>query len=290
MIALLGVLVAIVFVDLSLSGDNMLIIGAAVAGVPRHQRRLAMIFGGGGAIVLRIGFTAGATLLLQFPLLQAIGGVVVVYVTIQLLIDRSNKQLIDSIEHPEAASTKTPANRRFLQLLLPIFLPLVGPFLRKLTLRTNRSLLKLLLRILLADVTTSLDNILAIAALARGNVPVLVIGLALSVAILLLGSILIAELIERFPLLLDVSSLILAWTAAQMFLNDKTLGTLLDRLPWTKIVITVTIFAIVIAADIYLRLREKQQKNKKQSTLQGAVSRTEIFSGELSEHPQTEEL
>ncbi len=247
MVALLGLLVAIVFVDLSLSGDNMLIIGAAVAGVPRHQRRLAMIFGGGGAIVLRIVLTAFISLLLQIPLLQAIGGAVVVYVTIQLLIDRSNKQFMETIEHPglaNTASTETPANRSFLKLLLPI---------------------------LLADVTTSLDNILAIGALAKGNLPVLVIGLALSVAILLLGSILVAELIERLPVLLDVSSLILAWTAAQMILYDKSLGSVFDRLPWTKIVITSAIFVIVIATDIYLRLREKQQRNKKQTTLQGSV-------------------
>src|SRR5216684_6774295 len=104
MVALLGLLVAIVFVDLSLSGDNMLIIGAAAAGVPRHQRRLAMIFGGGGAIALRIVLTAFTTLLLQVPLLQALGGVVVVYVTIQLLIDRSNKQFMETIEHPRAAT------------------------------------------------------------------------------------------------------------------------------------------------------------------------------------------
>ncbi len=249
MVALLGLLAAIVFVDLALSGDNMLIIGAAAAGVPWHQRRLAMIFGGGGAIVLRIVFTACISLLLQIPLLQAIGGVIVVYVTIQLLIDRSNKQFMETIEHPEAADTartEMPANRSFLQLLLPI---------------------------LLADVSTSLDNILAIGALARGNVPVLVIGLALSVAILLLGSILIAELIERLPVLLDVSALILAWTAAQMVLYDKFLGSVFDRLPWTKIVITAAIFVIVIATDIYLRLREKQQRNKKQTMLQDSVAK-----------------
>jgi len=241
MIALLGLLVAIIFVDLTLSGDNMIIIGAAVAGVPRHQRRLAMIFGGGGAIVLRIVFTACISLLLQIPLLQALGGVIVVYVTIQLLIDRSNKQFMETIEHPglaNTASTEMPANRSFLKLLLPI---------------------------LLADVTTSLDNILAIGALAKGNLPVLVIGLALSVAILLLGSILVAELIERLPVLLDVSTLILAWTAAQMILYDKYLGSVFDRLPWTKIVIIVAIFVIAIATNIYLRLREKQQQQSSKS-------------------------
>jgi YjbE family integral membrane protein len=241
MIALLGLLVAIIFVDLTLSGDNMIIIGAAVAGVPRHQRRLAMIFGGGGAIVLRIVFTACISLLLQIPLLQALGGVIVVYVTIQLLIDRSNKQFMETIEHPglaNTASTEKPANRSFLKLLLPI---------------------------LLADVTTSLDNILAIGALAKGNLPVLVIGLALSVAILLLGSILVAELIERLPVLLDVSTLILAWTAAQMILYDKYLGSVFDRLPWTKIVIIVAIFVIAIATNIYLRLREKQQQQSSKS-------------------------
>jgi len=256
MIALLGILAAIIFVDLSLSGDNILIIGAAVAGVPHHQRRLAMIFGGGGAIVLRIVFTSMTSLLLQIPLLQAAGGVILVYVTIQLLINRSSKQVLETIEHPEAANTASRAtltNTRFWQLLLPI---------------------------LLADVTTSLDNILAIGALAKGNLLVLVIGLALSVAIsLLFSGILVAKLIERLPILLDVSALILAWTTAQMILDDKYLGPTFDRLPWTKIATTTAVFVIVIATDVYLRLREKQklrekeQREQKQTMLQASASK-----------------
>ena len=119
-----------------------------------------------------------------------------------------------------------------------------------------------LLTILVADVTMSLDNVLAIGALAAGNLPLLAVGLLLSIVFLLLGSALVAELMGRLPWLLDVAALVLAWTAAKMVLDDIRLGPVLEHLPWAQIVIPVAAFAIVIAADLLLRLRDSQRAGK----------------------------
>src|SRR5205807_9928507 len=99
-----------------------------------------------------------------------------------------------------------------------------------------------LLTMLVADVTMSLDNVLAIGALAAGNLPLLAAGLLLSIAFLLLGSALIADLIGRLPWLLDVAALVLAWTAANMILDDIRLGPLLEHFPWTRIVLPAVAF------------------------------------------------
>src|SRR5690242_3730477 len=88
MLELLGALGGIILVDLALSGDNALVIGAAASDLPRRQRWYAIVIGGGGAIVLRIIFAVAVTFLLQLPFLQAIGGVVLLYIAVRLLLER----------------------------------------------------------------------------------------------------------------------------------------------------------------------------------------------------------
>src|SRR5690242_21407011 len=91
MLELLGVIGGIVLVDLALSGDNALVIGAAASGLPARQRRRAILLGGGGAIALRVVFAAVATLLLQLPLLQAAGGALLLWIAYRLLAGRGKK-------------------------------------------------------------------------------------------------------------------------------------------------------------------------------------------------------
>src|SRR5919205_1284842 len=105
MLEIVGAIGAIILVDLVLSGDNALVIGAAAAALPRRQRWLAIATGGGGAVVLRIVFAFIATLLLQLPLLQAIGGLILLFIAIRLLADRENKVHRKSNEHIEVSSS-----------------------------------------------------------------------------------------------------------------------------------------------------------------------------------------
>jgi predicted tellurium resistance membrane protein TerC len=119
-----------------------------------------------------------------------------------------------------------------------------------------------LLTILVADVTMSLDNVLAIGALAAGNLPLLAAGLLLSIALLLLGSALIAELIRRLPWLLDVAALVLAWTAAHMILEDIRVAPVLEHFPWAQFALPAVALAIVIATDLLLRVRSTEVGRK----------------------------
>ncbi|HEX8730480.1 MAG TPA: YjbE family putative metal transport protein [Ktedonobacterales bacterium] len=238
MLEFLGALGGIVLVDLALSGDNALVIGAAAAGLPTRQRTRAILLGGAGAIVLRILFAIAATLLLQLPFVQAIGGLVLLYIAARLLMERSgqHEERIDEqgklVPQPAASASATPTFTRAL------------------------------LTILVADVTMSLDNVLAIGALAHGNLPILIVGLLLSIALVLAGSALVASLIQRLPWLLDVAALVLGWTAASMVAHDLRLGPALHQLiPHVEIVLAVLGVGAVLTVDIFLRMRHARARS-----------------------------
>ena len=225
MVEWLSALGGIILVDLVLSGDNALIVGAMAAGLPRKQRLMAILAGGVGAIILRIGFALLATLLLQIPFAQAIGGAILLCIAIRLLLSR-NEQQFSSTYEKKAEQVK-------------------------------KGFLMALVTILVADATMSLDNVLAVGALAHGNISVLVIGLLLSVTLLLISSALIAELINRLPWLLEIASLVLAWTAATLILSDMSFGPVLDHLPWSDFVVPALTIASVLIVGVLLRLRER---------------------------------
>lgn len=247
MLEFLGAVGSIILIDLVLSGDNALVIGAAAAGLPRWRRWTAIALGGGGAIILRIVFAFGATLLLRLPLLQAIGGILLLVIAVRLLMDRSST-------HTEPTNSARQAG------VVQESQPGAGK-----NVSGRHGLWTALLTILVADVTMSLDNVLAIGALAAGNLPLLAAGLLLSIALLLLGSALVAELIGQLPWLLDGAAVVLAWTAANMILDDTRLHPLFAQLPWMRFALPALAFAIVIAADVLLRLRTARTVSRKRA-------------------------
>lgn len=228
----LGAIGGIVLVDLALSGDNALVIGATAAGLPVRQRAMAIGAGGAGAIVLRATFAIIATLLLQFPLLQALGGLLLLLIAVRLLIDRNNKQHgTQTIAEAGLAGEEAARGGR----------------------QATRGFFGALLTILVADVTMSLDNVLAVGALAAGQLPLLVAGLVLSMALLLIGSALVATLIGRLPWLLDVAALVLGWTAGNMVLHDLRLAPFWNTIPWSAVIVHAVAIGGVLAADVLLR-------------------------------------
>ncbi len=240
MIDWLGPILGIVLVDLVLSGDNAVVIGAAAAALPPRQRMIAIVLGGGGAIVLRIFFALVATVLLQLPYLGVVGGILLLVIAIRLLaqhgtiLSHSQEKTLPAGEqaHPD---TDIPAPKS----------DSMGFFMSIFT-------------ILVADVMMSLDNVLAMAGLAQGNLILLVAGLALSITILLAGSALVATLIARLPWLLDIACLIVGWTAANIFLGDDTLQPFFQRFPWVNIVAYVAVTIIVLGVDMYVQIRPRK--------------------------------
>jgi YjbE family integral membrane protein len=199
---------SIVVIDLVLSGDNAIVIGMAAHRLPARQRRLAVLIGGGAAIALRISLTAVAAVLLALPGLQAIGGVLLLWIAFKLL--REDKQGADGIRQPA-------------------------------------SLRGAVVTILLADVIMSLDNILGVAAASSGNLPLLLFGLALSVAILMFGGSLVAEFLSRVRWLAHVGAGVVAWTGAAMLLEDPFVARVAVLPEEAHLVITALVMVGVVA-------------------------------------------
>lgn len=173
-------ILAIVLIDLVLSGDNAVVIGMAARRLSPENRRRAILWGGLGAIGLRILFTALAALLLDVPYLQAAGGFLLLWIAFRLLKP-----------HHEGAHVSEAG-----------------------------SLSEAIRTIILADVVMSLDNILAVGGAAEGHLGLLLFGLFLSIPIILLGSEVVARLLGRFPILIYVGAFVLIQTAVGMVLED----------------------------------------------------------------------
>ena len=172
----------IVIIDLVLSGDNAVVIGMAAHRLPPKQRRFAILFGGGAAILLRITLTAIATLLLTIPGLQLGGGILLIWIGFKLL-----KEEEESHEGIKVAASMREA----------------------------------ILTILVADVVMSTDNVLGVAGASAGDVRLLLFGLILSMAILMWMGSLVANLINRFAWLSYVGAAVIAWTGAIMIFEDR---------------------------------------------------------------------
>jgi YjbE family integral membrane protein len=205
---------SIIIIDLVLSGDNAVVIGMAARSLSQENRRKAIILGGAGAIGLRILFTALATILLGIPYLQAIGGVLLVYIAFRLLRPQGG--------HGE--------------------------------IKEAGSLREAIQTIVLADVVMSLDNILAVAGAAHGDIRLLMFGLLLSIPIILFGSDLVARLLGRFPAFLYLGAFVLVHAAVAMVLHDPTFEARFHTNLWQEVALSLAITAAVIAV---VRLLER---------------------------------
>jgi YjbE family integral membrane protein len=179
------------------------------------------------AILLRIALGTAATLLLGIPLLQTLGGAVLLIIAVRLLAARKTHGTKSSYQK---AGPSTDSTYSFIAALVTI---------------------------LVADVTMSLDNVLAVGALAAGNIPLLAGGLLLSMSLLLVGSTLVARLMDRLPWLLDAAALVLGWTAAHLVLEDPRMSPALSSLPWRDVLVPAVALALVLVVDLYLRLRRR---------------------------------
>jgi YjbE family integral membrane protein len=182
-------ILSIILIDLMLAGDNALVIAMAVRGLPGPQRRKATLWGAGVAVGLRVGLTFVAAILLKKEYVQLLGGALILWIAVKVLRDAS--------EPPEAAP---PANR----------------------------LAQAIWYIVLADITMSTDNILAIAGASRGNFGLILFGLAVSIPFVVISSNLLAKLMDRFPWTVYLGAAILGEVAGRMMLTDPFIVRILN--------------------------------------------------------------
>lgn len=222
----LGSILSIVIIDIVLSGDNALVIGMAAHRLPAQQRRVAIIAGGAGAIVLRIVFTVLAALLLSVPFLMAAGGVLLVYIAFKLLNQEADTHNIEAKD----------------------------------------TLLAAIKTIILADVVMSLDNVLAVGGAAHGHLGLLAFGLFLSMPIILFGSSLIARLINRYPWLSLIGAGVLIITAARMIVDDPLIEDAIGKgLHYPVLIGAIVVLLAVVMIPTALRWRKARAVQRSQA-------------------------
>jgi len=172
----------IVWVNILLSGDNAVVIALAARSLPPQQQKKAIMIGSGAAIGLRIVLTLVAAQLLLLPYLKLIGALLLLYIGVTLLLPE------DESDDGGSGVTSSMAT----------------------AVRT----------ILIADLVMSLDNVIAVAAAADGNVPLLIIGLATSIPLVIFGSTLLLKVIERFPAIVWAGAGLLGFIAGEISVTD----------------------------------------------------------------------
>lgn len=180
----LAALAQIMMVNIVLSGDNAVVIALAARNLPPQHQKKAILWGSGGAVVLRILLTVVAVQLLKISFLQALGGVLLVWIAVGLLVEEDEEGADHEAHSNLASAVKT---------------------------------------ILIADVVMSLDNTLAIAGVAKGNWTLLIVGLALSIPLIVAGSAIIMKIMDRFPIVVYIGAALIAWTAGEMIESDHAI-------------------------------------------------------------------
>jgi len=176
-------LLKIIWINIVLSGDNAVVIALAARSLPPRQQTLAVAWGSGAAVAMRIVLTLFAVALLQLPYLKLLGAVLLLWIGVQLLLPEEGEANIDGHENMLAA-IKT---------------------------------------ILIADLVMSLDNVIAVAAAAGDSVTLLILGLAISIPLVIFGSTLLMKVMERFPIIVTAGGALLGFVAGEMAVSDPAL-------------------------------------------------------------------
>lgn len=180
----------IIWVNIILSGDNAVVIALAARSLPQRQQKLAILWGAAAAVVLRIILTIVAVEMLKLSFLKLIGGALLFWIAVKLLVPEDDGDGdVKSSEH------------------------LIG------AIKT----------ILIADLVMSLDNVIAVAAVAKGSILLLVLGLVISIPLVVFGATMLMKVMERYPVIITVGAALIGYVAGEMLVTDPTV------LEWFKL-------------------------------------------------------
>lgn len=200
----------IIVIDLLLSGDNAVVIALACRNLPEAQRKKGIMYGVGGAIVLRIVLTFFAVSLLSLPYLKLVGALLLIWIGIKLLLPED--------EHGEG------------------------------NIAANTHLWGAVKTIIIADFVMSLDNVLGVAGAAHGNAMLLIFGLLVSIPLIAWSSQLVLKLIDRFPYIIHGGGALLGYVAGEMLVGEALFKPLLEAqhaLHWL-VPVVCAIFVVVL--------------------------------------------
>ena len=228
-------LMQIVVADILLSGDNALVIALACRSLPAHQQKRAIIFGGAAAIGLRVMLTAFAVYLLTLPYLKLIGGLLLLWIAVKLLIPEDGGD--DGIESSDNLWTAIKT-------------------------------------ILIADLVMSLDNVIAVAAAAKGSITLLILGLAISIPLVVFGATMLMKLMERFPIIITIGAGLLGWVAGDMAVTDPVVKDWVNaNAAWLHVAAPALGAVLVIVVGRWLAARAQARRMKEVDLGEGSEIR-----------------
>lgn len=209
---------SIILIDLVLAGDNAVVIALAVKSFPKRQRLLGIAVGAGFAVALRVALTIFASQLLLISYIKFVGGVLIFWIALKLLI-----------EDIEAEETGREAKNIWGAIWI----------------------------IMIADLTMSTDNILALAGASKGNLFLLLFGLALSIPLVVFGSTLLSRLMDKYPIIIYLGAAVLGKVAAELIFTDPVVGGIL-RISHISLYILEALGAVLVVVIGRLYLRHKR--------------------------------
>jgi YjbE family integral membrane protein len=210
-------LLKIIWINILLSGDNAVVMALAARGLPPHQQKQAIMFGSGAAVALRIGLTIVAAWLLELQGLQIIGGILLLWIGAQLLADEE--------ESDEEA-------------------------------KEHANMMSAVRTILIADLVMSLDNVIGVAAAAKGDQVLLILGLAISIPLVIFGSSMMIKLMERFPVIITAGAALIGWVGGETVASDVLLRDFSAANPWFHMASAAAGAAIVIGWGRFMESRK----------------------------------
>jgi YjbE family integral membrane protein len=208
----------IIVIDLLLSGDNAVVIALACRNLPAEQRKKGIMFGVGGAIGLRVILTFFAVGLLSLPYLKLVGALMLLWIGIKLIL-------------PEDGHNAG-------------------------NIQAGTRLLGAIKTIIIADFVMSLDNVLGVAAAAKGNVALLVFGLLISIPLIAWSSQLVLKLIDRYPFIIYVGGGLLGYVAGEMLVGEALFSPLVEARHYLHGLVPVLCTLLVLAAGRWLAMRK----------------------------------
>jgi len=211
----------IIWINILLSGDNAVVIALACRGLHGSQRRWGMVLGAGAAILLRVFFTIIIAQLMGLPFLKLVGGVALLWIAIKLIV-------------PDEAHGED-------------------------SVKAGESLWRAVRIVAIADIVMSLDNVIAIAAAAKGNMALIVFGLVISIPMIIAGAALLMAVLDRFPILVWAGAALLGWIAGEIMIEDPaTIRFLGEELVHRYVYFAAAAGALFVVACGWLMLKAKR--------------------------------
>jgi len=214
--------VSIVIIDLILAGDNAVVIAMAVRTLPREQRRKGIILGAGAAVALRVILTFFAAQLLVIRFVKFIGGAVILWIAVKLFMEGA------------------PAEESE---------------------RKARTLMQAIWVIMVADITMSTDNVLAVAGASKGNLFLLIFGLGLSIPFVVFTSGLLASLMDRYPVIIYIGAAILGRVGGEMMMTDPFIVDTFHPPTWLQYSVEAFFtIGVIVAGKILLKWKRSKEE------------------------------